>query len=150
MTGVQTCALPISKENMAHGLQLEGVQRRMIARKLFELGDTAEDIAKLFNVAPRRLELWGAKTVAVIGDKSGKSQKTTILPIKRGAENVSEMTEEQYAAHMQRDLGVSILKHIEQLAEWIENGWVDFEDAETKNAMKKLLKLLNQKSRMEK
>jgi len=132
-----------AKENIKHGYALEGIQRKLIAKKLSDLGMDEEEIARVFNVSALRIKKWGEEFIAVIGDKKGEPAKTTFMPVKRGAENIEQMTAKQYEAHMARDIGMPIIAHITQLEKWINDGWVDLKDEAVFNAIKNLQKAVD-------
>ena len=108
-------------ENASHGHPLSGFSRRMIAFELNKLGAANEEIAKLLNVATKRLVSWADQ----VGTVKVAKNKVKVLPIKRGPHIKKPMTKDQYEEHKKVDRGVSFQKMAAQIVRWIDNDWIE-------------------------
>lgn len=107
-------------ENASHGNALDGISKRKIAIELIEAGATADEVARIFNISERAVELWGNQTATVrVGKKTTKT-----VPIKRGPEMSEPITSEQYEEHMNMDRGTSFFRDGNQILRWLLNRWV--------------------------
>lgn len=120
------------RDNARHGNPLDGITRKRAILKLSELGRTAEAIGKVLGISAKRVEELAGISVIVVG---GGTQ-----PVKRGLEHISgkTVTASEYAEHRQCDRGVPAAQSARQLIRWMENGWIDWKDADTFNAMSEL------------
>jgi len=121
-----------ARENATHGEAMDGFSRRKFALRLIQLGRTPEAIAQIFNVPVKRIEEWGGQTVVI----RGKGH----VPTKRGLEHISGKTvsNAQYQEHSRHDKGVPAASMARQLASWLRNGWVNFDDPKTAQAIEDL------------
>ena len=124
------------QDNARHGTRLTGITKRRAICKLLELGEDAASIAQTLGVAVQRIEEMAGLTVVVLG--GGRKQQD--MPVKHGLEHMAGKTvsAEQYEAHSQADRGIRCAAQADQLRRWIENDWVDWEDAKTSEAMTRL------------
>ncbi len=125
-------------ENMKHGSPMTGITRRRFALAIAAEGASLAEVARLFNVPERTLELWGTRVVRVFG--KGKGRDGTTQPIKFGPdlETGQRVTSEQYTTHIKRDMGASGRQMALQLARWLRAGWIDMTDERTAAAMDEL------------
>jgi len=124
-----------AKRNMAHGVPLSGFDKKRIMQALSREGSSPEDMANLFGVSVKRLEVWSGMTVSVIGSDG----KQTTEPVKNGVyvpDGV--MSAEAYEKHAHRDRGVSAHLQASQLSRWLRLGWIDQDDPRTIEALKEL------------
>jgi len=127
-----------AKDNATHGRPLDTWDRKRITARLQEAGDSTEDIAALLSVPVTKVQHWAGMTVTVIGKRGKKTLKHT-EPLKRGLEHLAgtEVQEEQYRAHAERDRGVPARQNAQTLTRWLENGWID-NDPKTTEALEVL------------
>ena len=125
----------MAKENMAHGMPMDGITRRRVALRLASEGMAMSDIAELFNVPERTLEKWGDRVVTVIGKGCGRNG--TMKPVKLGPEiTQGERVEvEKYDQHIKRDMGSSVRHMATQITRWLQNGWVNMDDPRNVDAL---------------
>jgi len=128
----------MARENMAHGMPMDGITRRRVALALAAEGMPVDEIAALFNVPARTLEKWGERTVCVIG--KGQGRGGTVRPVKAGPdlETGQKVTPEQYETHIRCDMGASFRAMAAQICRWLEAGWVNMEDERNVAAMEAL------------
>jgi len=126
------------RDNVKHGCALDGITRKRAVLALAGLGRTPEAIASLLGVSAKRVEELAGLSVIVIG---GKTE-----PIKRGLEHMAgrEVTAAQYDAHRHQDRGVPAAQSARQLIRWIDNAWIDWNDDETKAAMRELCEKISE------
>lgn len=119
------------QQNVAHGLPLDGISRKRAIFKLTELGRTKEQLATLFGVSVKRVELLAGEGVVIRG---------TMQPVKAGLEHMHgrKVAEKAYEAHIARDMGMPAYRQAEQLTRWLDNGWVDWTDERNVEAIEKL------------
>lgn len=124
------------EENVRHGLPLDGISRKRAIVKLSKLGRTAEQLARLFGLSIKRVEVISGETVIVRGQP---------MPVKRGMETMhgKNVSVKQYNEHIKHDCGVPVLQYVKQLTRWINNGWVDMEDVKNQSALEQLSAALN-------
>jgi hypothetical protein len=125
------------RENANHGNPMDGITRKRAILRLTELGRSASAIASLLGVSAKRVEELAGISVVVIG---GRTQ-----PVKRGLEHMAgrSVTPEQYDGHRQQDKGMPAASIANQLIRWIENGWIDWTDETTRDAMTRLQSAIN-------
>lgn len=128
-----------AEENSRHGNPLSGYTQKFIAQRLLSLGDTPEEIAAALNIPVQKVATLGGMNVVVVG--SGKRQ---MKPIKHGLEHKAGATVQAkaYEAHQKQDRGISARSIARQLVRWIDNGWIDMDDASTLDAMEELRQAL--------
>lgn len=119
------------RENIAHGMPMDGISRKRAIVKLRALGREPEAIANLFGVSVKRVETLASLCVVVRGEPRA---------VKRGLEHIAgtKVAEKQYDEHERMDRGVPAWQTANQLVRWIRNGWVNMEDAKTFSAMEQL------------
>lgn len=113
-----------AKENSTHGNALDGFTKRKIIFELIKNGATESEIAKVFGISEKRIEIWGNQTAV---RKTGK-KTTEIVPIKRGPHIEKPMTAEQYEQHVMMDRGITFRGNAKQMVRWLQNGWVLIDD----------------------
>jgi len=118
----------MARENMAHGMPMDGITRRRVALALANEGMTTAEIARLFNVPERTLEKWGDRTVCVIG--KGQGRGGTIKACKAGPdlEPGQKVDAEEYEQHIKCDMGVSFRQMAKQIIRWLDAGWINLDD----------------------
>jgi hypothetical protein len=128
----------MARDNMAHGMPMDGITRRRVALALADEGMTTGEIAELFNVPERTLEKWGERTVCVIG--KGQGRGGTIKPVKAGPdlETGQKVTPEQYETHIKCDMGASFRQMSKQIIRWLNAGWVNLDDERNEAALEAL------------
>jgi hypothetical protein len=128
----------MARENMAHGMPMDGITRRRVAMALATEGMEVSEIAALFNVPERTLEKWGDRTVCVIG--KGQGRGGTVKPVKAGPdlETGQKVTAEEYETHMRCDMGSSARHMAGQLVRWLRAGWINMEDERNLAALQAL------------
>lgn len=133
----------MARENMSHGMPMDGITRRRVALSLADEGMPMNEIAALFNVPEKTLEKWGEHVVTVIGKGCGRNGKTK--PIKAGPEieTGARVDVETYATHIKTDMGASVRHMAGQITRWIGNGWVNMEDERNIDALKGLRAAIN-------
>jgi hypothetical protein len=122
------------RDNARHGNALDGITRKRAILVLSKLGRSAEAIGALLGISAKRVEDMAGMSVLVIGAKGSKPEPQ---PVKRGLEHMAgkQVTAAQYQSHRQTDRGFPAAQNARQLIRWIENGWIDWTDDETKSAM---------------
>ena len=124
-----------AEENAKCGNPLDGISQRRFANELLKLGDTAEDISRLFDVSVKRIEEWCGHTVIV----TGGGKKNEVMPIKRGPKiEGGKVTREQYEQHIEHDRGMPASPLANQLSRWLDNGWIKAEDEKSVEALREL------------
>lgn len=111
-----------ASENASHGNPLDGISKKRIAVSMIDAGATQEDVARVFNVPVQKVIKWGDNcAMMVLGNG-----KTTPVPLKKGpdVEPGQEITQKEYAEHVQCDIGKSPFSIACQLSRWLRNGWV--------------------------
>jgi len=122
-----------ARENIANGRPMDRWTCRKIAIELTAQGRTLESVANLLNVPVAHLQQWGEHTVVVLG------KRKVPQPVKGGITVPSgKMTEEQYTAHVTRDMGVTVRYLAEQLAWRLENGFRNSADEREVAALDRL------------
>jgi hypothetical protein len=121
------------RENNKHGNPLDGVSRKRISLRLAQLGWEPERIAQLLGIPCRSVERIGNEIVFLRGVKEPQ-------PIKRNLKHIAGATvrKEDYAEHIQSDIGVNCAFLAKQLARHIRCGWVNMDDPETAAAIGEL------------
>jgi len=119
------------KQNMEHGLPMDGITRKRAMSKLLTLGWTKEQLAQLFGISCKRVEMLGGEYVVVRGEA---------MPVKAGLEHLHGHTVKaaDYEAHIKRDVAMPAWNQAAQLARWLESGWVDLKDERNVAALKTL------------
>lgn len=119
------------RENIKHGLPLDSISKKRAVLRLSSLGRTPEQMAELFGVSVKRIEMIADMCVIVRGKPAA---------IKRGLEHIAgtKVSVREYETHNKRDRGVPAWQNANQLTRWIENGWVDMSDPKTYSAMEQL------------
>ena len=127
------------EENIAHGQPMSGFTKKCVLRALQAEGMAPTEIANLFGVAVKRLEVWGKLNVIVIGDDGVERVK----PAKRGMKSGTPMKQNQYNTHVKKDRGMSIFTQAEQITRWLEGNFINIECVRTMEALAALQKELN-------
>lgn len=150
---VKTFATPremveyFARDNATHGLPLEGIEKKRITAKLFDLGADAESIASIFGVAVKRVEEWAGLTVCVVGNvvAPGAIKHIEHMPVKKGSEHMAgvEVTKQEYEDHNDSDLGLEDYVLADCLTARIKRGWLDINDDRTVQSIKRLRNELN-------
>ena len=125
----------VAESNATHGVPMDGITRRRLTIAMLNEGVSEEEIAKILGVAVTRLRIWGKQSITVqIG------RKYVARPVKAGidTETVKTMTKNEYREHIDRDQGLQARYMAEQLTRWLHNGWVNFNDEATANAVREL------------
>lgn len=119
------------KQNIAHGLPLDGISKRNALFKLSELGWTPERLAGLFGVSVKRIEKWGEEYVVIRGKPA---------PVKAGIEHLhgKRMSQDVYERHRKRDVGLPAYQLADQLMRWIKDGLVNMEDEKNIESLRAL------------
>jgi hypothetical protein len=130
------------RDNIVHGEPLDGISMKRALSKLLALGRSPEEMARLFGRSVGKIKQLAGITVMVTPKGKGAAVPK---PVKHGLEHLSgkQVSEKDYAEHIGRDLSGTARAHAEQLARWLENGWVDLDDRKTVAALLKLKSLLN-------
>jgi hypothetical protein len=124
-----------AEENAKCGNPLDGISQRRFANELLKMGDTAEEISKLFDVSVKRIEEWCGHTVIV----TGGGKKNEVMPIKRGPKIEGEkVTRVQYEEHIEHDRGMPCSPLANQLSRWLDNGWIKAGDERSVEALREL------------
>jgi hypothetical protein len=113
-------------ENAKHGNPLTSISKRRIIHALGKLGEAPQNIAALFNITEKKVIEYGGVQVVEVGTK----RKTTFEPVKRGIE-VPENTilpRKEWAEHIKRDPGMSIVELAEQLSHKLDKGYAAITD----------------------
>jgi hypothetical protein len=128
----------MARENMAHGMPMDGITRRRVALALAAEGATTAEISRLFNIPERTLQKWGERTVCVIG--KGQGRGGTIHAAKAGPdlEPGQKVTVEEYETHIKCDMGATARHMAAQLVRWIRQGWINMEDERNLDALQEL------------
>jgi hypothetical protein len=128
----------MARENMSHGMPMDGITRRRVALALSIEGMSLAEIAQLFNVPERTIEKWGEHTVVVIGKGNGRNG--TIKPVKAGPDLATgqKITQDQYTTHIKQDMGASFRQMAKQIIRWLDAGWVNLDDERNDAALEEL------------
>jgi hypothetical protein len=131
------------KDNIVHGEPLDGISLKRALNKLLALGRTSEEMARLFGRSVGKIKKLAGITVMVTPERNGGA--AVPKPVKHGLEHLSgkQVSKEDYDQHIEHDLSGTARQHAEQLARWLENGWVNLQDAKTVAALLALKSLLN-------
>src|SRR4029450_4710480 len=99
-------------------------------------------MARLFGRSVVKIKQLAGITVMVTPKGKGAAVPK---PVKHGLEHLSgkEVIHNAHNEHIARDLSGTARQHAEQLTRWLENGWVNLQDAKTVAALLKLKALLN-------
>jgi hypothetical protein len=133
------------RDNIMHGMPLDGISMKRALYKLLELGRTQEEMARLFGRSVGQIKkLAGFPVMVLPKDKSSKSEPVP-MPVKHGLEHISgkQVPRQDYEEHIKHDMSGTARAHAEQLTRWLTNGWVNLDDAKTVAALLKLKALLN-------
>jgi hypothetical protein len=132
----------MARENMAHGMPMDGITRRRVALALANEGATMGEISALFNVPVNTLVKWGERTVCVIG--KGQGRGGTVKACKAGPDLATgqKITPEEYETHIKCDMGTSARHMAAQIVRWLGQGWINMEDERNVNAMQELREAL--------
>jgi len=128
-----------ARDNSIQGRRLSTWDRKRVVNRLRQLGDSADDIARLLSVPVFKIDRWAEQTVIVIGRK-GKHTTRREEPVKRGQEHMrgKEVTEQQYEAHRKQDLGIGSYRLMSILLERVNGGWIDMNNGKTMEMVEEL------------
>jgi hypothetical protein len=129
-------------DNIQHGEPLDGISMKRALNKLLRLGRTPEQMAQLFGRSVGKIKQLAGIIVMVTPEGKGAAVP---MPVKHGLEHLSgqQVSQKDYAEHIERDLSGTARAHAEQLSRWLENGWVNLDDTKTVAALLRLKALLN-------
>jgi len=105
-----------TKENSHHGNPIDNFTKEKLTRALLDVGCTPENIANLFNISVRKVEILGDGGVAV---SVGTKGETEDRPAKKGFVVDEPITEEQYVEHTTKDRGLTVVQQANQLIRWL-------------------------------
>lgn len=130
-----------TKENVKHGLSLDGLSKRLITVELIKTGCSMEEISKLFNVPVKSIKQYAdGQTSVTLGN--GKIEQK---PVKRGFEPDRPITQVEYDMHLKKDRGLPIGQKTNELVRWLNGDFIAHTEVnkerinELKNACEKWL-----------
>lgn len=134
-----------AEDNSRHGRPLSTWDRKRIIMRLEAAGVDTERISEILCLPVKRvISLAGFKVIVTGG--GGKTPKyKRPMPVKRGLEHMvgETITAKQYDEHATKDRGVSLIRMAQDVARWIENGWVNEENEAEVQALEYLRDALN-------
>ena len=137
----------VVRANVTHGDPMDGVTRRNLTLQLKDAGVSSKEIAKLFWVEPKRVDVWSKDFVMVRIGKvvTGKRSEVVRFSMKYGMDIKpgKVITQKQYLKSQGKDIGVKAKYLAQQLSRWLEEDWIDLADEETHKALVELRDALN-------
>jgi hypothetical protein len=130
------------EENAAHGNPLTGFSRRQITLELLNEGANPGQIATLFGVATKRIEVWAGHNVINMNGE--------LKPAKAHVPEGVPMSPEEYKVHTLVDRGIAPVSIAEQLTRWINQGLIDANCPKTIDALAALQNALSKFFRKQK
>jgi hypothetical protein len=105
-----------AKQNATHGNPIDDFTKKKLTKALLDEGCTPENIAVLFNVSVKRIEMLGDDIVQVtLGNGEIEDR-----PAKKGFEPEAPISEVQYSEHANKDRGLTVSQQAGQLVRWLQ------------------------------
>lgn len=112
-----------TRENATHGNALDDFSKKKLTFALLEQGATPEDVASLFNISVRRVELLGEGLIQV--DIGGE---IIYKPVKHGFEPEKIIKESEWDEHNGSDRGLTVVQQSTQLIRWLKKDLIAYKE----------------------